>query len=62
VGEVASLHLECLDVDEHGKDVLIYDNHKAARMGRRLPVADSELVRAVRAQQAWVGAGPARRA
>jgi hypothetical protein len=56
VGEVASLHLECLDVDEHGKDVLVYDNHKTARMGRRLPVADSELVRAVRAQQAWVRA------
>jgi integrase len=54
VGEVASLHLECLDVDEHGKDVLIYDNHKAARMGRRLPLADSGLVVAVRAQQAWV--------
>ncbi len=54
VGEVASLHLECLDVDEHGKDVLVYDNHKAARMGRRLPLADSELVTAIRAQQAWV--------
>jgi integrase len=54
VGEVASLHLECLDVDEHGKDVLVYDNHKAARMGRRLPLADSELVRAVRSQQTWV--------
>lgn len=55
-GEVASLHLECLDVDEHGKDVLVYDNHKAARMGRRLPLADSDLVAAVRAQQAWVRA------
>jgi integrase len=54
VGEVASLRLECLDVDEHGKDVLVYDNHKAARMGRRLPLADSGLVAAVRAQQAWV--------
>lgn len=56
VGEVASLALECLDVDEHGKDVLVYDNHKAARMGRRLPLADSELVANVRAQQAWVRA------
>ena len=54
VGEVASLHLECLDVDEHGKDVLVYDNHKAGRMGRRLPLADSALVAAVRDQQAWV--------
>jgi hypothetical protein len=57
VGEVASLRLNCLDVDEHGKDVLAYDNHKAARMGRRLPLADSELVAAIRTQQAWVRAG-----
>lgn len=54
VGEVASLHLNCLEVDEYGKDVLVYDNHKAARMNRRLPLADSELVCAIRAQQAWV--------
>jgi integrase len=56
VGEVAGLHLDCLDVDEYGKDVLVYDNHKAARMGRRLPLADSDLVTAIRAQQAWVAA------
>ncbi|MGH9655369.1 MAG: tyrosine-type recombinase/integrase [Bryobacteraceae bacterium] len=54
VGEVASLHLECLDTDEHGEPVLVYDNHKAMRLGRRLPVADSALVDAVRGQQAWV--------
>jgi integrase len=54
VGEVASLHLECLDVDEHGEAVLVYDNHKAMRLGRRLPLADSALVEAIRAQQAWV--------
>ncbi len=54
VGEVASLHLDCLDVDEYGKDVLIYDNHKAARMNRRQPLADSQLVAAIRTQQAWV--------
>lgn len=54
VGEVTSLHLDCLAVDEHGKDVLVYDNHKAGRMGRRLPLADSHLVGAIRAQQAWV--------
>ncbi len=54
VGEVASLHLECLDVDEHKEPVLIYDNHKAMRLGRRLPLADSALVEAIRAQQAWV--------
>lgn len=54
VGEVASLHLECLDVDEHAKAVLIYDNHKALRMRRRLPLADSALAEAIRAQQRWV--------
>lgn len=54
VGEVASLHLDCLDVDEDAKAVLIYDNHKAARMRRRLPVADTALVEAVREQQHWV--------
>lgn len=54
VGEVASLRLDCLDVDEYGKDVLIYDNHKAARMNRRLPLGDSELVAAIRSQQEWV--------
>jgi integrase len=54
VGEVASLRLECLELDEHGKDVLVYDNHKAARMGRRLPLADSGLAAAIRAQQVWV--------
>lgn len=56
VGEVASLRLECLALDERGKDVLVYDNHKAARMGRRLPLADSTLAAAVRAQQHWVRA------
>lgn len=54
VGEVASLHLDCLDVDESARPVLIYDNHKAARMSRRLPLADASLVSSVRAQQAWV--------
>ncbi len=53
-GEVASLHLDCLDVDEHGRPVLIYDNHKAQRMGRRLPLGDTVLVTLIRAQQAWV--------
>jgi integrase len=53
-GEVASLHLECLDVDEHAKNVLVYDNHKRQRMERRLPMADSALVEAIRAQQHWV--------
>ena len=36
--------------------MLVYDNHKAMRMGRRLPLADSALVEAIRAQQPWVRA------
>lgn len=55
-GEVASLQLDCLEVDEHAKDVLIYDNHKRQRMQRRLPLADSVLVEAIRSQQHWVTA------
>lgn len=54
VGEVVSLHLDCLSIDEHAKVVLVYDNHKAARMGRRLPLADTCLVDTIRAQQSWV--------
>jgi integrase len=46
-GEVASLRLDCLDVDEHDRPVLIYDNHKARRMARRLPIADTALVEAI---------------
>jgi integrase len=54
LGEIASLRVNCLDVDETGKAVLVYDNHKASRMGRRLPIADSALVDAIRDQQRWV--------
>jgi len=54
LGEVASLHLDCLDVDENAKAVLVYDNHKAGRMRRRLPLADTDLVQAIRDQQRWV--------
>ncbi|MGH9262532.1 MAG: tyrosine-type recombinase/integrase, partial [Acidimicrobiales bacterium] len=54
LGEIASLRLRCLDVDETGKAVLVYDNHKAGRMSRRLPIADMALVDAIRDQQRWV--------
>jgi integrase len=37
--EVASLPLDCLEADPGGEPVLIYDNHKAHRKGRRLPIA-----------------------
>ncbi len=38
-GEIASLMLDCLETDPDGKPVLIYDNHKAHRKDRRLPIA-----------------------
>jgi hypothetical protein len=38
-GEIASLWLDCLETDPDGKPVLVYDNHKGNREGRRLPVA-----------------------
>jgi integrase len=53
-GEIAGLHLDCLELDEAGRPVLVYDNHKRQRMGRRLPISDPELVEAIRDQQAWV--------
>ena len=37
--EIASLMLDCLETDPDGKPALIYDNHKAHRNGRRLPIA-----------------------
>jgi hypothetical protein len=38
--EICQLMLDCLDRDEHGKPVLIYDNFKANRPGRRLPITE----------------------
>ncbi len=38
-GEIASLWLDCLEADPDGKPVLVYDNHKANREGRKLPIA-----------------------
>ena len=36
-GEVVSLRIDCLEVID-GQHNLIYDNHKAGRMRRRLPI------------------------
>jgi integrase len=36
--EIATLMLDCLETDPDGKPVLIYDNHKEHRKGRRLPI------------------------
>ncbi|MCZ9347226.1 hypothetical protein NGM37_56950, partial [Streptomyces sp. TRM76130] len=39
--EICNLDYECLDRDNDGKPVLIYDNHKALRNGRRLPIPEA---------------------
>jgi hypothetical protein len=44
--EVCRLPWDCLEHDNDGKPVLVYDNHKANRPGRRLPIGagTAELV------------------
>ena len=46
--DVVELPLDCLASDPGGAAVLVYDNHKAHRLGRRLPIssATAELIRA----------------
>jgi integrase len=39
--EVCGLPFDCLRRDEDGLPVLVYDNHKANRLGRRLPITES---------------------
>ena len=39
--EICDLALDCLARDADGLPVLIYDNHKANRLGRRLPITDN---------------------
>lgn len=39
--EICHLHLDCLDRDEDGKPVLVYDNIKAHRQGCRLPIPEA---------------------
>jgi integrase len=49
--EVAKLALDCLDRDGDGKPVLIYDNHKSGREGRRLPIPEATAALIVRQQE-----------
>jgi integrase len=48
--DVLALPLDCLAAGGDGSAVLIYDNHKAGRLGRRLPIPVS-TAEAIRAQQ-----------
>ena len=38
--EICDLDFDCLARDEDGQPVLLYDNHKANRPGRRLPISE----------------------
>ncbi|HEY6791153.1 MAG TPA: tyrosine-type recombinase/integrase [Trebonia sp.] len=53
--DVVALPLDCLSADAGGSPVLVYDNLKASRLGRRLPVPES-TARSVREQQKRVRA------
>ena len=48
--DVVALPLDCLASDADGSPVLVYDNHKANRLGRRLPIPTA-TAQAIRAQQ-----------
>jgi integrase len=39
--EICSLRYECLTRDSEGHPVLLFDNHKAERLGRRLPISET---------------------
>jgi integrase len=48
--DVVALPLDCLASNADGAPVLVYDNHKANRLGRRLPIP-AATAQAIRAQQ-----------
>jgi integrase len=50
-GEIAGLALDCLARDADGSPVLVYDNRKGARHGRRLPVSQATADVITRQQQ-----------
>jgi len=56
-GEVVSLRVDCVEVID-GHPNLIYDNHKAGRMRRRLPITTgtAEIITAWRQQRAQLSA------
>ncbi|MFI1647291.1 hypothetical protein ACH4XT_10145 [Streptomyces avidinii] len=53
--EIYTLALDCLETDPDGSPVLVYDNHKAYRLGRRLPIG-GETADVIRRQQQRVRA------
>ncbi|WP_219729320.1 tyrosine-type recombinase/integrase [Streptomyces noursei] len=49
--EICKLPLECLDRDNDGNPVLVYDNFKALRNGRRQPIAGSTASLIIKQQE-----------
>ncbi|MCX2927947.1 tyrosine-type recombinase/integrase [Streptomyces sp. NEAU-W12] len=56
--EICQLPWDCLMRDQDGKPVLIYDNRKAHRLGRRLPISEAMASVIVRQQEAARGRFP----
>nr|WP_281010785.1 tyrosine-type recombinase/integrase [Pseudonocardia alni] len=54
-GEIVALRLECLDHDTDDKPVLLWDNYKTGRYGRRLPIPEATAT-IIATQQARVRA------
>lgn len=57
-GEVCDLPWDCLARDNDGKPVLVYDNDKSNRLGRRLPIAEATAALIVQQQQRIRGQYP----
>ncbi|MGW0251991.1 site-specific integrase [Nocardia goodfellowii] len=60
--EICQLRLDCLERDGHGQPVLVYDNIKADRLDRRLPIPEASAAVIVAQQQrvrAWFPDEPA---
>ena len=53
--ELCTLNLDCLSRGDDGAAVLVYDNHKANRLGRRLPISEN-TAQLLSDQHARVGA------
>ncbi|MEV5801814.1 tyrosine-type recombinase/integrase [Streptomyces collinus] len=49
--EVSYLRWDCLDADEDGQPVLVYDNYKSHRLRRRLPIAAATAALITRQQE-----------
>jgi integrase len=59
--EICNIAFDCLERDNDGLAVLVFDNHKAGRLGRRLPIAEvtAQLILIQQARvRAWFPATP----